>query len=96
VLERDQNGIEFTLKEDIMQTQVKMTPSGTIQNLPHDLILVNYAPDTEVIQEHFGYPPELQYHSFFVRVENGHYAEVYAFDGCIPNLSKAVVKVELK
>ena len=65
----------------------------TVQDLNRreDLQFVNDSQDTDYIRDHIA--GACNFDSFFVRVENGHYAEVYGMDSIIPYLDNEIIKI---
>ena len=59
----------------------------TVKDLAPDLMFVSDSQDVGPINEMFGYP---EFDSYFVRVEDGDYTEVYGMYGIVPHLSKEV------
>lgn len=62
-----------------------------IADLDENLILVTDYQDAQAVRETI--PEAKDYDSFFVRVEDGDYAEVYGFEGTVPYLHKEVVEL---
>jgi len=70
----------------------------TVRDLDNrdDLIFVSDSQDVQAIKEYFGNPPELEdFDSFFVKIEDGEYTEVYGVEGIVPLLEKDACKIEL-
>jgi hypothetical protein len=64
---------------------------GTIKDIHgrDDLILVTDSQDIEALKDYFGHNPALDdFDGFFVKIENGEYVEVKAFQGILPALRK--------
>jgi len=56
------------------------------------LHFVSDSQDVNAIRQHLGLiDPECD--SYFVKVENGEYTEVYGIEGIVPYLSKSVIKI---
>lgn len=63
-------------------------------NTRHDLTFISDSQDVEALKEHLGKNSIAQdYDSFFVKVENGDYTEIYGMAGIVPYLSKLVRKI---
>ena len=80
-----------------MKCLVMPKPSGTIDGLKKrgDLVLLTDSQDVAEIKNYFGNKPAVQeFDGFFVKVEEGDFAEVYGFHGIIPVLEKSVWKIE--
>lgn len=69
-----------------------MSRTTVISALDPTLTLVTDSQDTDAIREHIGRKAS-GYDSFFVRVENGEYTEVWGFAGIVPYNSKLVTRV---
>jgi hypothetical protein len=63
-----------------------------ISDLNNNLILVTDSQDATNIKEYLGRIGD-DYDSFFVKVEDGDFAEVYGFYGIIPELNKICYKL---
>ena len=61
-------------------------------NNRHDLQFVSDSQDTSAIRESLG-EVATDYDSFFVRVADGDYAEVWGMCGIVPRLSKMAAKL---
>ncbi|TRZ49184.1 MAG: hypothetical protein D4S01_09065 [Dehalococcoidia bacterium] len=57
-----------------------------------DLILVSDSQDVQAIKEYLGNQVN-QFDSFFVKVQDGEYKQIFAFLGNIPYLYKSVFEV---
>lgn len=63
-----------------------------IKDIPDDFILITDSQDVKPIIEYLGIDDKFHgVDSFFVRIENGDYTDVYGFSGIVPNLDKTVV-----
>ena len=65
---------------------------GAIQDRD-DLMLVTDSQDVKAIKEHFGNPEWWDFDGCFVKIEDGEYAEVYCFEGIVPNLHKDLYEI---
>ena len=69
---------------------------GTIEDLNdrEDLSLISDSQDVQQIKDHLGNHPEInEFDSFFVKIEDGEYVEIFAFWGSVPYLGKTLFKV---
>ena len=65
-------------------------------NSRHDLQFVSDSQDVEAIKNYVGIKPTdaiNTYDSFFVKIQDGEYVELYGMVGIIPYLDKEVVKI---
>ena len=62
-----------------------------VKDLPNEVLFVELSQDVNSIKEH--YPQFSEYDTFFVRVEDGEYVELYGMYGCVPWLSRNVFKL---
>lgn len=70
---------------------------GTIRDIQNrkDLILVDLSQDVRAIKEYLGNHPDLKdFNGFFVKIHNGDYTEIFAYEGTVPYLDKELWKVE--
>jgi len=77
-----------------MRYQVTLEYVGTIATIADrlDLVLVTDSQDSASIRDHLGLEPD-SVDSFFVKVEDGDYTEVYGFDGIVPGLGKNLYRI---
>ena len=71
--------------------------AGTIADLNKrkDLVLLTDSQDVVEIKTYFGNRSAVQeFDGFFVKVEEGDFAEVYGFHGIVPVLEKSVWMIE--
>ena len=61
-------------------------------NTRTDLLFLSDSQDVQAIRDYFPGFDEC-YDSFFVKVENGEYTEIYGMEGIIPNLNKRIYKL---
>jgi len=83
----------------MVRFRVRKDCSYTVRDLQNreDLIFTNVDYDVEEIKEYFGNRPAVRNcDSFFVKVENGEYTEVYCMQGIVPHLDKTVCKIEFQ
>lgn len=66
-----------------------------VKNLDPDLIFVSDSQDVQAVKENLGRPAYREYDSFFVRVEEGEYTEVWGMHGIVPDLERQVYKLKL-
>ncbi len=64
----------------------------TVACLDDSLQFISDSQDVEPIREHIGTDSD-GYDSFFVRVQDGDYAEVWGMCGIVPRLSKLVSRL---
>ena len=83
-----------------MKVRITRKFAGFIQDLNdrNDLVLVDLDHDVEHIKQGFGNRITVRNMTgFFVRVENGDYAEVYGYEGGpVPYIHKVIYKIEEK
>jgi hypothetical protein len=66
----------------------------TVANLPAYLTFVSDSQDTASIRFDFGPQWEgFEYDSYFVRIADGEYTEIWGMCGIVPNISKLVTKL---
>ena len=58
-----------------------------------DLIFVSDSQDVQAIREYLGHKYDDDYDSYFVKVGEGEYEEVYGMYGIIPYLKEQVYKI---
>lgn len=77
----------------ITKESVAVTPDRvTVLALPDYLQFISDSQDVKPIEEHFGIEAGT-FGSYFVRVQDGDYCEVWGIDGIIPNLDKVATRV---
>jgi hypothetical protein len=59
----------------------------------HDLQFISDSQDVQSLKEHFGNHCLEDFDSFFVKIEDGDYTEVYGINGIIPYLYKDVYEI---
>jgi len=89
----------------MVKADFKITDMGTVADINHrdDLILIDIDRDRKSvidslplkIWDYFNkYYNDIHGYSFFVKVENGEYKEIYAYPGTIPYIVKTLLKIE--
>jgi hypothetical protein len=79
--------------------KLTINPAGVVKDINgrKDLQFISDSQDVNDIKYMLGLKPELsEYDSFFVKVENGDYSEIYGMTGIIPYLYRRLDKIELK
>jgi hypothetical protein len=69
-----------------------MSPTCLISELPTDLIFVSDSPEVNLIKETLGEKSN-DFSSFFVRVGEGEYLDIFGVYGIIPDLMKPAFKL---
>ena len=76
------------------QKETKTMKVRDIQNR-QDLQFINDSQDVEFLREYFGNNLDMfELDSFFVKIEDGDYTEVYGIEGIVPNLEKTLFKIQ--
>ena len=83
-------------KSENMTKQAKMIRWCTVKDLNEreDLQFISDSQDVEQIKKDLNIKDYDTIHSFFVKVQDGEYKEVYGIGGIIPYLDKTVYKIE--
>lgn len=82
----------------MVKCRVSAKHAGTIRDLEDrdDLSLMDIDYEVKELKRHFGNRAAIrEFDAFFVKVLEGDYAEVYGFQGNIPELDKAIFKITM-
>lgn len=58
-----------------------------------DLQFIDLSQDIKIIKEYIGQEAR-DYDSFFIKIENGDYTEVYGMEGIIPYMNKFLYRIK--
>ena len=80
--------------------KIEITYIGRVKDLNEreDLTFISDSQDVKEVYKYFGvkYNKDVgKFQSFFVKVEDGEYKEVYGMHGIIPNINKIIYEIKV-